>query len=104
MLNQEELTQLEFNAYKLIQSFVSGNYHLFKISKTENGFDLKSESNHFKIIEEDLKYYLVVINGGKEYLFDGKNVNPPFSNQRNYNGEWQILFENILENKKSNPN
>lgn len=98
MLNKEELTQLEFNAYKLINSFVRGNYHLFKISKLENGFDLKSESQHFKIIEEDLNYYLVLINGGKEFSFDGRNVNPPFSNPRNYNGEWQIFFKNILEN------
>jgi len=98
MLNQEELTQLEFNAYKLIIKFAKGDHLLFTISKLKNGYDLKNEYHHFKIIEVDKYWYLVVIIDDKEYLFNGKNINSPFTHSRNYNDEWQILFEIILEN------
>lgn len=98
MRNKEELTQLEFNAYELITKFAKGDYWLFTISKMENGYNLENKDYKFKVIKEDIYYYLVVIIGEKEYFFDGKNTNYPFTNSRNYNGEWQIHFEIILEN------
>jgi hypothetical protein len=98
MFSKEELTQLEFNAYELINKFVNGNYWLFTIEKIKKGYNLENKDYQFKVIKEDIYYYLVVVIGENEYLFNGKNENPPFRGSRNYNGEWQIYFENILEN------
>lgn len=101
MLKREELTQLEFNAYKLINSYIHGNNLLFNISKLENGYDLKNRTYHYRVIKRETSYYLVVMAEDREYFFDGENLNAPFTHRRNYNGEWQIFFENILENTTS---
>ncbi|TDX87142.1 hypothetical protein [Epilithonimonas xixisoli] len=98
MLSEKESTQLEFNAYELINKFVNGDYWLFTINKLKNGYNLENTEYHFKVIKEDICYYLVVVIGEKEYFFDGKNEKSPFRCSRNYNGEWQIYFETILEN------
>ncbi|WP_312824438.1 hypothetical protein [Epilithonimonas sp.] len=92
----EKLTELEFNAYELIKKFASERNEFFELTQIENGYDLKSESYHFKTIWKNQIWYLVVIHDEKEYYFDGTNDNFPFRNKRTYIGEWEIHFNDII--------
>jgi hypothetical protein len=91
-----KLTELEFNAYQLIKKFASERNGLFELTRIVNGFDLKSESQHFKTIKKNQTWYLVIIDDEKEYVFDGTNENNPFEKPRKYIGDWDIHFKDIL--------
>ncbi|SDF19096.1 hypothetical protein [Epilithonimonas hungarica] len=91
-----ELTKLEFNAYQLIKKFASERNGFFELTQIENGYDLKNQCHHFKIIKKNQTWYLVVLDDEKEYFFDGTNENTPFRYQRTYIGDWDIHFKDIL--------
>lgn len=92
-----KLTQLEFNAYQLIKKFANEKNGFFDLSQIENGYDLKNEYYHFKTIKQNKIWFLVVVDGIKEYFFNGSNENTPFRGPRTYIGEWEIHFKDIIE-------
>lgn len=91
-----QLTKLEFNAYQLIKKFAKERNGFFELTQIEDGYNLKSESYHFKTIWRKQIWYLVVIEDKQEYYFDGTNDNFPFRCKRTYIGEWEVHFNDIL--------
>lgn len=89
-----ELVEMEFKAYSAINKFVRNESFLFDITKTEEGYELKNQNNFFKVVEENGKWYLVVIIDDKEYFFDGSNSKFPFKTERHYNG-WNVFFDGL---------
>jgi len=93
-MNKQELTDMEFDAYKAINEFVKGKNYLFEITKKDEVYELKNSDRHFKVLKQDGRWILVVIKNKREYPFDGSNLDLPFKLPRHYEG-WNILFDNL---------
>ena len=95
-MNNLDLTQIEFDAKKLINDLVNEKQSDLEIMKISNGYALKDDNNNLKVLLENSKWYLVVKLNEKEYFFDGSNSDFPFKNKRHYD-DWNVHFEEILK-------
>ena len=92
----EKELEIEFEAYQNIKKFVNRDSLLFKVTKIENGYELKNKDLYYQVVEHENNWWFIVINDDKEYRFNCNVSTAPFNGQRDYDGGNHILNERVI--------